>query len=132
MDMFVLTVLYIGQSMSSDKSLKETLETNNKKPWVETTQGFFLYFYTNNLQVLNICIYFNDNKNVFGIPPFMFVNNGYTVSNVNQIEFTERNFDIWKGEVVQEEAYNAANKAKEFDYKVTSKSEDLTVEKTTE
>ena len=42
MAMFAWMDLFIGQSMSSDKSLKETLETNNKKPWVETTQGFFM------------------------------------------------------------------------------------------
>lgn len=77
--------------------------------------------------------YFNKNKNIFGIPPFMFANNGYTVDGVGQIDLTEENFDHWKSQVVQNEAYKSAQaKAKEFDYKVTSKVEGLTVEKTTE
>ena len=38
---FVLTVLYTGQSMSSDKSLTETFNNLYKKPWVLVTQGFF-------------------------------------------------------------------------------------------
>ena len=45
MDMFVLTVLYIGQSMSSDKSLTENNKTLNIKNlgW-QTTQDFFYAF----------------------------------------------------------------------------------------
>ena len=39
---FVLTVLYTGQSMSSDKSLTETFKNLYKKPWVRVAQGFFV------------------------------------------------------------------------------------------
>ena len=50
MDMFVLTVLYTGQSMSSDKSLNKNNNLNNKTLDTDSIQGFFMssrYLYTN-------------------------------------------------------------------------------------
>ena len=74
--------------------------------------------------------FFNENKKLIGIPPFMFKNNGYTVSSeITQIDLNA-NFDTWKKEVVQQEAWNAANyRANDFNYEVTSNIDDLTVAK---
>ena len=78
--------------------------------------------------------FFNKNKYLLNVPMFMLSSEGYTIAGgVNQIEFTEAKFNETKNEVVQSEAYKAAqNKAKQFNYKVTSTQEQLTVEKITE
>ena len=74
--------------------------------------------------------FFKKNKNVLNIPPFMIKDNGYTVSSeVSQINLDTK-FNTWKKEVVQQEAWNAANnRANSFNYKVTLNVEELTVEK---
>lgn len=52
--------------------------------------------------------YFNDNKDLLGVPPYMIANNGYTVTGCNQISFTETDFKKYQkdyfNEWVQKEA----------------------------
>ena len=75
--------------------------------------------------------FFNENKNLLGIPEFMISGaEGYTVTGVSQITFTKAAFNTMKEEVVKSEAWKAGNsRANDFGYKLTTKEENLTVSK---
>ena len=71
---------------------------------------------------------FNENLTILGIPLYMISGQGYTVTGITQITFNETNFNNWKKEVVQDQAYTAAqNVANRFGYKVTSAKSSLKV-----
>ena len=74
--------------------------------------------------------YWSTHKQYLGIPMWMIKGEGYTVSGITQITFNESYFNTVKNEVVQEQAYNAAqNMANRFGYKVTSAQSALKVTK---
>ena len=79
--------------------------------------------------------FFTSHKDLLGVPLFMLTDEGYTIEHGEGLEQIDvaSNFDGYKEEIVQQEAWNAANlRAKDFGYKVTSEVEDLTVEKITD
>ena len=70
--------------------------------------------------------YWNEHKNLLGIPMWMIKGEGYSISGANQIDFKDTYFNDLKKEVARDQAYNAAeNIAKIFGYKVKT----LTVQK---
>jgi hypothetical protein len=74
--------------------------------------------------------YWVEHKQYLGIPMWMIQGEGYTVTGITQITFNESYFNTVKNEVVQEQAYNAAqNMANRFGYKVTSAQSALKVTK---
>jgi hypothetical protein len=61
--------------------------------------------------------YFNDNKDLLGVPPYMIANNGYTVTGCNQISFTETDFKKYQKEYFNERVQKEADTLAElYDY----------------
>ena len=74
--------------------------------------------------------YWKEHKLSLGIPIWMLSGEGYNVTTVTQITFDETYFNSLKNRVVQQQAYNAAqNRTNDFNYKVTSTKDNLTVAK---
>jgi hypothetical protein len=72
--------------------------------------------------------FFDEHKEMLGIPLFMLNGEDYTVSGVEQITFNESYFDNAKEDVVKSEVWKAGNgRAHNFGYELTTPKENLEV-----